>query len=426
MKKARENSLRDSDLPADLQTGSKNNEKLNDEDCLLYNMMLESSMLRSYEDGKIRHSNSSIARILQDKFLASFIRKSLGKLSREGMLQIQLKRNPKVGLEVREITLIKRNLQNPYFRDWLLRNSKEIEKPFENKNLSADLKIDINNADPLFENDFVIFFLIDHIGNGEQGDTIRLTNSSICEYCKSHFSKKEIYHSLGKLVREGLIQVKLYETPQSTLFREIRVIPGFGTHPDLANWVANIKKNGINNKQSKKAEPKEPKINEDVPMLPLPMDVSWALRSLEVNLMGCDDNYIDLSKIEAMSKLMYEVFAGGVKNNMTNFKLTHKLWKNIKKCSPETAVRNEGSEYFLLTDFRFRIHLEALRLLSGKSLMDVLYQGEVNVQNEFNKSDFELYLNVCNQIWSIVEKEPDLDLSQLTIENIQKEIKNCA
>lgn len=422
----KEEFIYDSDLPLDLQTGGENNENLNDDDCLFFMLMNENRKLRSYEDGKIRHTNSSIASILQDKFPACFIRTSLGKLSREGLLQIQLKIIPKVGLQMREITLTGKGITNPYFKDWLYRNSTEMEEPFKNEYLSPDLQIDIYNAEPLNDGDFIIFFLIDRIGDGEEGNTIGLANSRISECCKSHYSIKEIYHSLGKLAREGLIQVKIFETPQSTLFREIKVIPGFGAHPALANWVDNFKKQGLINKQPKKTEPKEPMTNEDVPMLPLPMDVSWALRSIEANLFGYDDNFIDLSKIESMSKFMYDVFAGGVKNNMAKLKLTQKIWKNIKKHSPETAMSNYGSEYFLLADYRFRIHLEALRLLSGKSLMDILYQGEINVQNEFTESDFQLYLKVCDQIWSMIEQDQSLDLTQLTLEDIQKEIKKSA
>ena len=420
MKKRRENSLKDSDLPIDLQTGGKNNEELNDDDCLFFMLMNENKKLRSYEDGKIRHTNSTIARILQDKFSASFIRTSLGKLSREGLLQIQLKIISKGGLQMREITLTGKGITNPYYKDWLYRNSEEIEKPFSNKNLLPDLQIDIDNAEPLNDRDLGIFFLIDHIGDGEENNTVGLANTSISEYCKSHYSIKEIYHSLGKLVREGLIQVKVFETSQSTIFREIKVIPGFGAHPDIVNWINNIKKNGYKNKKTKKTEPKNPRTNEDVPILPLPGDVSWALRSLEVNLMGCDDNYIDSSKIATMHEFQYQVFSGGVKNNMPQLKLTQKKWNKIKKESVKMASWEDGSANILYTVYHFRVHLEALRLISEKSLIDILYLGEINVQNELDKADHELYHNTCDKIWSMIEKEPDLDLSQLTLRDLQK------
>jgi hypothetical protein len=51
--------------------------------------------------------------------------------------------------------------------------------------------------------------------------------------------------------------------------------------------------------------------------------------------------------------------------------------------------------------------------------MDILYHGEIKVQNEFAESDFELYLSSCDKIWSMVQENPDMDISQLTLEDIQ-------
>ncbi len=417
--------MKDSELPLDLQTGGKTKEKLNDDDCRLYTLMRETHKLRSYEDGKIRHPNSSMAEILQDEFSEGFIRRSLGKLSREGMLQIQLKQIP-TGEMVREITVKETGVTNQYFLEWLLRDSRKIETPFENRNLSADLQIDIDNTDPLTEKDFIIFFLIDHIAGGEKGNTVRISNSSICKECDPSFSREEIYHSLGKLVREGLIQVAVFETTKSTIFREIKVIPGFGTHPDLAKWITDIKKNGVDNRQSSIRESKEPKTDNSVPYYPLPMEVAWALREIEVNHRGCVDNYIDSANLHPMSQFQYQVFSEGVKNNMSKLKLTKSDWDGILERSTKMASGEAGAAINLFTHYRFRVHLETLRLLRGKSLMEILYLGEINVQNEFSEAEEELYVETCEQIWSMVEQNPDMDISQITPGDIDNGTKFCA
>ncbi len=64
---------------------------------------------------------------------------------------------------------------------------------------------------------------------------------------------------------------------------------------------------------------------------------------------------------------------------MPQLKLTKKNWNNIKKESGKMASWETGPAYILFTVYHFRIHLEALRLLSGKSLMYILYHGEINV-----------------------------------------------
>lgn len=414
--------LKDSELPLDLQTGGKTKKNLNDDDCRFYMLMSETNKLRSYEDGKIRHANSSMAEILPDKFSESFIRTSLGKLSREGMIQIQLKQIP-TGEMVREITLKDTGITNKYYSEWLLRNSRKIENPFENRNLSVDIQIDIDNTDPLTERDFIIFFIIDHIADGEKGNTVRISNSRICKECDPPFSREEIYHSLGKLVRERLIQVEVFKAGQSTNFREIKVIPGFGTHPDLAKWIADIKKNGIDNRQS---TIKEPETDNSVPYYPLPVEVAWALREIDVKLSGYEDNYIDSANLNKMSDFQYQIFAGGIKHNMSQLKLTQNDWDGIIERSTKMASGEAGAGINLFTHYRFRVHLEALRLLRGKSLMEILYLGEINVQNEFSETDIDLYNNTCEQIWSMVEQNPDMDISQITLGDIENGTKFCA
>ena len=52
--------------------------------------------------------------------------------------------------------------------------------------------------------------------------------------------------------------------------------------------------------------------------------------------------------------------------------------------------------------------------------MDILYQGEINVHNDFNEEDINSYQDVCNKIWSRIEKNPSLDISQLTLKDLQE------
>jgi hypothetical protein len=152
--------------------------------------------------------------------------------------------------------------------------------------------------------------------------------------------------------------------------------------------------------------------------LPLPSDISWALNLAQGGYLGQVDKFIKLPEKENMTEFMYEIFAGGIKSNMSILKITKKEWINIIGLSSSLATGEMGVKYNIYTDYRFRIHLEALRLMTGKSLMDLLYHGEINIQNEFDETDNEMYLNVCDKIWSVVEKKPDLDLSQLTLKDL--------
>lgn len=220
--------------------------------------------------------------------------------------------------------------------------------------------------------------------------------------------------------------MEVFETAQSTIFREIKVIPGFGTHPDLAKWIADIKQNGVDNRKSSKRQSEEPKTDNSVPYYPLPVEVAWALREIEVIHIGCVDNYIDSANPNPMSRFQHQVFSEGVKNSMSKLKLTQSDWDGIIERSTKMASGEAGAAINLFTHYRFRVHLEALRLLRGKSLMEILYLGEINVKNEFSEAEEELYVEICEQIWSMVQENPDMDISQLTLENLQKEIKVCS
>ena len=105
-------SQRDSDLPIDFQIGGENNEELSDNDIMFFKLLCSTPELHSPYDDKIRCSNSSISRITQNRFTSLFIRRSLGKLHREGLIQLQLKRDPKKRILWREISIISEGLKN--------------------------------------------------------------------------------------------------------------------------------------------------------------------------------------------------------------------------------------------------------------------------------------------------------------------------
>jgi len=163
---------------------------------------------------------------------------------------------------------------------------------------------------------------------------------------------------------------------------------------------------------------KEFKEDKNAMRLPLPADVSWALNSIQVSYFDMADKFIRLPDKFIMTELMYQIFAGGVKNNMPQFRLTKKIWENIKGLSATVASGKEDIKFTVYADYRFRIHLEALRLITRKSLMEILFHGEISVQNELETD--QLYRSTCEKIWSMVEKDPSMDLSQLTLEGIQK------
>ena len=155
-------------------------------------------------------------------------------------------------------------------------------------------------------------------------------------------------------------------------------------------------------------------------MLPLPFDLSMAIKSCEIGWIGINDKSIKMAYVEQMDQFKFQILGGGVKNNTIQFQVNDKSWDKIKSLAALVASGNAGFTYTILTDFRYRIHLEALRMITGNSLMDILYQGEINVHNDFNEEDINSYQDVCNKIWLRIEKNPNLDISHLTLKDLQE------
>ncbi len=52
--------------------------------------------------------------------------------------------------------------------------------------------------------------------------------------------------------------------------------------------------------------------------------------------------------------------------------------------------------------------------------MEILYLGEISVQNElYDTGDMELYLSACNKIFERLQENPDLDITTLTLRDLE-------
>ena len=126
-----------------------------------------------------------------------------------------------------------------------------------------------------------------------------------------------------------------------------------------------------------------------------------------------------MAKIEELTQTQYVLLAGGVKSNMVKLKMTEEIWNNGKSFAEFIATGDTGHSFMLLVAFNYRVHLEALRILSGLSLMDILYEGEINVQNElFDAGEKEFYMGICNRIMDMLCENPDLDITKLSFKDL--------
>jgi hypothetical protein len=153
---------------------------------------------------------------------------------------------------------------------------------------------------------------------------------------------------------------------------------------------------------------------------PLPACLSWELKLLESRMFDQIDEFFPMSRYEILTQTQYVILMGGVVNNFKELKMTEEIWKN--------RFTNENSSDFItshpfniLVDVCYRIHLEGLRLITGKTLMEILYLGESSVQNDlFDDSvDKELYCSVCNKISERLHENFELDITTLTLRDLQ-------
>ena len=250
--------LTTSKIPTDFQVGFKTKEELNDNDCLFFLLLHSIAEYHSLEYSKIKWDNASLRRILQNKYSKGFIRKSLGKLNNEGIISVQYKNVPKAGIWWREIQINRKGLYNKYIQEWTARNSEIVEisrsletdktdKLFTDEDLPIDLRIDTDNTEPLTEEDYLVFAIILHLEGGVDGNATSKSNSYLSELSNSHLkdithyrnTEESIFHSLGKLEREGIIRMTVLKVTQTEMYwREIVAVPGFARHQGFRDWLS--------------------------------------------------------------------------------------------------------------------------------------------------------------------------------------------
>jgi hypothetical protein len=158
---------------------------------------------------------------------------------------------------------------------------------------------------------------------------------------------------------------------------------------------------------------------EGIPNLPLPVNISWELKNLEARFFDQIDEFIPMAKIEELTQTQYAILASGVKSNMVKLQMTEEIWNNHKSLAEFITTGEAGITFRLHVASNYRIHLEALRIITGMSLMDILYKGEICLQNElFDAGEKEFYLGVCKRITDMLSENPDLDITQLSLKDL--------
>lgn len=153
---------------------------------------------------------------------------------------------------------------------------------------------------------------------------------------------------------------------------------------------------------------------------PLPDYLSLELKLLESRMFDQIDEFFPMSRYEILTQTQYSILGGGVVNNFTELQMTEDIWNN--RFSKENSSELLTSHPFnIIVDINYRIHLEGIRLITGKSLMDILYLGEISVQNDLfdNSVDKEFYFRVCDKISDRLQDNFDLDLTTLTLKNLE-------
>ena len=155
---------------------------------------------------------------------------------------------------------------------------------------------------------------------------------------------------------------------------------------------------------------------------PLPSNLSYELKLLESRHFGQIDEFLPMSRYEILTQTQYGLLGGGVVNNFKELQMTEEIWKN-----GFTNDKVDNSDFFashpfnILVDICYRIHLEGLRLITGKTLMEILYLGEISVHNDLmdDSVDREFYFSVCNKISERLHGNFELDITTLTLKDLE-------
>ncbi len=152
---------------------------------------------------------------------------------------------------------------------------------------------------------------------------------------------------------------------------------------------------------------------------PLPDYLSWELKILESRLFGQIDEFLPMSRYEILTQSQYGILGGGVVNNFKELQMTEEICKN--RITKENSREFVTSHPFnILVDVGYRIHLEGLRLITGKSLTDILYLGEISVQNDLcDSGDMGFYRSVCDRIYERLHENFDFDITTLTMKDLE-------
>jgi len=154
---------------------------------------------------------------------------------------------------------------------------------------------------------------------------------------------------------------------------------------------------------------------------PLPDNLSWELKILESRMFDQIDEFFPMTRYEILTQTQYGILGGGVVNNFKELQITEEIWKNgFTNDKVDNSALFTSHPFNILVDISYRIHLEGLRLITGKSLREILYLGEISVQNElYDTGDMELYRSACNKIFERLQENPDLDITTLTLKDLE-------
>jgi hypothetical protein len=136
--------------------------------------------------------------------------------------------------------------------------------------------------------------------------------------------------------------------------------------------------------------------------LPLPVNVSLAIKAIELSVVNT----------EIMNEVTHSIIDRGAANH-----LDFENWNKLQEISNHFAAEQD---FRILCAAPYRILLESVRLITGQSLLDILYLGATNVmKNELSLEDIKFCYVLCDAILDKVIANPGLDISTLTLADLE-------
>lgn len=159
--------------------------------------------------------------------------------------------------------------------------------------------------------------------------------------------------------------------------------------------------------------------------LPLPNDLSWALKGVEKHAQGIIDEFYPQARCEYLTELQFKILDAGIERNLNPLSLTEKIWDNIKSFSTFAAGGNiiscSGSvfNYNIFCDYRQSLALKAIKLITKCQNLDLLYQGIGFILDELDKDgDYEMYVSLCEKMEEMLMKDPNLNIENLSLKDL--------